>query len=74
MGEATFSTVWDGDYSFSKEGGFELDVDLEADIPIELPVDAGIGTEWERARKKAGKGRLTVTFKVEVKTRGGERL
>lgn len=71
IGNATAVVTWEGDYSFSKDGGFDLDLDIGADIPDSVPVDADAGVEVDSKRKKQAKGKLRVEYRVFVKTEGG---
>ena len=71
VGKASSQVTWEGDYSMTKEGGFDLDLDVGADIPDSVPVDADVGVEMDNKRKKQAKGKLRVEYRVFVKTEGG---
>ena len=68
IGKASSSVIWEGDYSMSKEGGFDLDLDVGADIPDSVPVEADAGVEVDSKRNKQAKGKLRIEFRVIVKT------
>ena len=70
ISQASAKVTWEGDYSMTKEGGFDLDLDVGADIPDSVPVDADAGVEVDSKRKKQAKGKLSVEYRVFIKTEG----
>ncbi len=75
IGKASAKVLLEGTYGFTKEGELVLDLNVGADIPDSVPVDADVGTEMDKKRTKRGQGSVVVEYRVVVKTKeGGERL
>jgi len=71
IGVATANVHWEGDYYVKKDGEFTLDLDVGADIPDNIPVEADVGTEIGKKREKGAKGKLVVSYTVTVRTAEG---
>ena len=72
IGKASAKVLLDGTYDFTKEGELTLDLDVGADIPDEVPVDAEVGADGSKKRTKAGTGTILVEYRVLVRTKGGD--